>query len=110
LLKRFTKFCFVPEYITTIGIDFTVRIVEAQSRYTRGANQRVRIKLQIWDAAGAERFRTITAAYYRGAMGIVVVYDVTNEASFAHVGEWMRSIATVGFRLISFVVCVLMFY
>lgn len=50
------------------------------------------VKLQIWDTAGQERFRTITSAYYRGAMGIILVYDVTDEASFANIRNWMRNI------------------
>ena len=51
-----------------------------------------KIKLQIWDTAGQERFRTITTAYYRGAMGIMLVYDVTNEKSFDNIKNWIRNI------------------
>uniref|UniRef100_A0A8D2QVW5 small monomeric GTPase n=1 Tax=Zosterops lateralis melanops TaxID=1220523 RepID=A0A8D2QVW5_ZOSLA len=51
-----------------------------------------RIKLQIWDTAGQERFRTITTAYYRGAMGIMLVYDITNEKSFENIRNWVRNI------------------
>lgn len=51
-----------------------------------------KVKLQIWDTAGQERFRTITTAYYRGAMGILLVYDVSDEQSFTNVRNWMRQI------------------
>ena len=50
------------------------------------------IKLQIWDTAGQERFRTITSAYYRGADGIILVYDVTSPESFEHVDEWVTEV------------------
>ena len=51
------------------------------------------IKLQIWDTAGQEKFRTITSSYYRGAHGVIVVYDVTNRDSFNNVKNWMGEIA-----------------
>ena len=50
------------------------------------------VKLQIWDTAGQERFRTITSAYYRGADGIIMVYDVTSQDSFDHVNDWLKEV------------------
>jgi GTPase SAR1 family protein len=72
-LLRFSEDSFTPSFITTIGIDFKIRTIDLDSK---------RVKLQIWDTAGQERFRTITTAYYRGAMGILLIYDVTDERSF----------------------------
>ena len=65
------------------GIDFKIRTIELDGK---------KIKLQIWDTAGQERFRTITTAYYRGAMGIMLVYDITNEKSFENIKNWIRNI------------------
>ncbi|CAK7325640.1 unnamed protein product [Dovyalis caffra] len=65
------------------NIDFKIRTIELDGK---------RIKLQIWDTAGQERFRTITTAYYRGAMGILLVYDVTDESSFNNIRNWIRNI------------------
>uniref|UniRef100_A0A183CL92 small monomeric GTPase n=1 Tax=Globodera pallida TaxID=36090 RepID=A0A183CL92_GLOPA len=53
-----------------------------------------RVKLQIWDTAGQERYRTITTAYYRGAMGFILMYDITNEESFNSVQDWCTQIKT----------------
>ncbi|XP_074794479.1 ras-related protein Rab-13 isoform X1 [Natator depressus] len=65
------------------GIDFKIRTVEIEGK---------KIKLQVWDTAGQERFKTITTAYYRGAMGIILVYDITDEKSFENIQNWMKSI------------------
>ncbi|XP_037025975.1 ras-related protein Rab-8A isoform X2 [Bradysia coprophila] len=65
------------------GIDFKIRTIELDGK---------KIKLQIWDTAGQERFRTITTAYYRGAMGIMLVYDITQEKSFENIKNWIRNI------------------
>eukprot|EP00199_Chlamydomonas_sp_CCMP681_P006848 CAMPEP_0119104626 /NCGR_PEP_ID=MMETSP1180-20130426/2794_1 /TAXON_ID=3052 ORGANISM="Chlamydomonas cf sp, Strain CCMP681" /NCGR_SAMPLE_ID=MMETSP1180 /ASSEMBLY_ACC=CAM_ASM_000741 /LENGTH=287 /DNA_ID=CAMNT_0007089445 /DNA_START=216 /DNA_END=1083 /DNA_ORIENTATION=- len=83
LLLRFADDSFTSSFITTIGIDFKTRKVPIKDKV---------IKLQIWDTAGQERFRTITSAYYRGAMGILLVYDVTDEGSFNNIRNWMRNI------------------
>lgn len=83
LLLRFTDDSFTTSFITTIGIDFKIRIFELDGK---------RIKLQIWDTAGQERFRTITTAYYRNAMGILLVYDVTDESSFNNIRNWIKNI------------------
>ena len=66
-----------------LGIDFKIRTIELDGK---------KIKLQIWDTVGQERFRTITTAYYRGAMGIMLVYDITNEKSFDNIKNWIRNI------------------
>eukprot|EP00762_Andalucia_godoyi_P003238 ANDGO_06678.mRNA.1 Ras-related protein Rab-8A len=83
LLLRFSDDTFTTSFITTIGIDFKIRTIELDGK---------RIKLQIWDTAGQERFRTITTAYYRGAMGILLVYDVTDENSYNNIATWMKNI------------------
>jgi len=82
-LLRFSDDSFTPSFITTIGIDFKIRTITLDGK---------RIKLQIWDTAGQERFRTITTAYYRGAMGILLVYDVTDEKSFGNIRAWIKNI------------------
>ena len=83
LLLRFSEDQFTPSFITTIGIDFKIRTVDMDGK---------KIKLQIWDTAGQERFRTITTAYYRGAMGILLVYDVTDEKSFNNIRTWFSNV------------------
>ncbi|CAH8465352.1 unnamed protein product [Schistosoma turkestanicum] len=84
LLLQFADNQFNHTFIATIGIDFKVRTIELGGK---------RIKLQIWDTAGQERFRTITTAYYRGAMGIMLVYDITNRRSFSNITTWMNNIS-----------------
>merc|ERR1711959_745647 len=83
LLLRFADDTYTETYISTIGVDFKIRTVEIDGKV---------IKLQIWDTAGQERFRTITSSYYRGAHGIIVVYDVTEKDTFDAVERWMTEI------------------
>merc|ERR1712116_1104 len=90
VLFRFSEDAFNSTFISTIGIDFKIRTIELDGK---------KIKLQIWDTAGQERFRTITTAYYRGAMGIMLVYDITNEKSFDNIKNWIRNIEEAFFTL-----------
>lgn len=83
LLLRFVDDKFNATFITTIGIDFKIKTIELDN---------TKIRLQIWDTAGQERFRTITTAYYRGAMGIIIVYDVCNQSSFDRVETWYKTV------------------
>ncbi|XP_048476335.1 ras-related protein Rab-13-like [Rhincodon typus] len=83
LIIRFADDNFNSTYISTIGIDFKIKTVDVGGK---------KIKLQVWDTAGQERFKTITTAYYRGAMGIILVYDITDEKSFENIQNWMKSI------------------
>ncbi|KAJ3001210.1 GTP-binding protein of the rab [Thoreauomyces humboldtii] len=83
LLLRFADDTYTESYISTIGVDFKIRTIELEGKT---------VKLQIWDTAGQERFRTITSSYYRGAHGIIVVYDVTDQDTFTNVKQWMQEI------------------
>ena len=83
ILFRFSDDAFNTTFISTIGIDFKLKTIELDGK---------KIKLQIWDTAGQERFHTITTSYYRGALGIILVYDVTNEKSFNNITKWLRAI------------------
>ncbi|KAI1297921.1 Ras-related protein Rab-10 [Halotydeus destructor] len=83
ILFRFSDDAFNHTFISTIGIDFKIKTIELRGK---------KIKLQIWDTAGQERFHTITTSYYRGAMGILLVYDVTNGKSFENIAKWLRNI------------------
>lgn len=84
-LFRYADDSFTSAFVSTVGIDFKVKTVFRQDK---------RVKLQIWDTAGQERYRTITTAYYRGAMGFILMYDITNEESFNAVHDWCTQIKT----------------
>ncbi|XP_055885315.1 ras-related protein Rab-3 isoform X4 [Biomphalaria glabrata] len=84
-LFRYADDSFTSAFVSTVGIDFKVKTVFRQDK---------RVKLQIWDTAGQERYRTITTAYYRGAMGFLLMYDITNEESFNAVQDWCTQIKT----------------
>lgn len=82
-LFRYADDSFTSAFVSTVGIDFKVKTVFRNDK---------RVKLQIWDTAGQERYRTITTAYYRGAMGFILMYDITNEESFNAVQDWCTQI------------------
>ncbi|KAG5635978.1 hypothetical protein H0H81_009482 [Sphagnurus paluster] len=87
LLLRFSDEQWLPEdeSSATIGVDFRVHKMEVGGR---------KVKLSIWDTAGQERFRTITSSYYRGAQGIILVYDVSNRESFDALPRWYSELET----------------
>ena len=69
--------------MNSIGVDFKLKNIEIEGK---------KIKLQIWDTAGEERFRTITTSYYKGAHAILIVFDITEKDSFEHVKNWVADI------------------
>lgn len=84
IARRFVDDHFLNNYIHTIGIDFLEKAVSCDGQAVR---------LQIWDTAGQDRFRTIIRPYYRGASGIVLAFDVTDEKTFEDVGQWLGCIS-----------------
>ncbi|KAK4576935.1 hypothetical protein RGQ29_027458 [Quercus rubra] len=83
LLSRFTKNEFNLESKSTIGVEFATRTLNVDTKV---------IKAQIWDTAGQERYRAITSAYYRGAVGALLVYDITRHATFENVDRWLKEL------------------
>ncbi|KAI7755354.1 hypothetical protein M8C21_004294 [Ambrosia artemisiifolia] len=83
ILSRFTRNEFNLESKATIGVEFATRTLQVEGKM---------IKAQIWDTAGQERYRAITSAYYRGAVGALLVYDITKRPSFDNVQRWLREL------------------
>ncbi|KAM0062477.1 putative small GTP-binding protein [Helianthus debilis subsp. tardiflorus] len=83
LLSRFTRNEFTLESKSTIGVEFATRSIRLHDKI---------IKAQIWDTAGQERYRAITSAYYRGAVGALLVYDTTRHVTFENVERWLNEL------------------
>ncbi|KAL8506250.1 hypothetical protein ACS0TY_017208 [Phlomoides rotata] len=81
LLLQFTDKRFQPIHDLTIGVEFGARMITIENST---------IKLQIWDTAGQESFRSITRSYYRGAAGALLVYDITRRETFNHLASWLE--------------------
>ena len=90
------KSCIVLQFIenktrtthdVTLGVEFGIKTIPVKDRS---------IKLQIWDTAGQENFRSITRSYYRSAIGALLVYDITNKDSFIHVKNWLEEVKLNG--------------
>jgi len=83
LLSRFTRNEFNLESKSTIGVEFATKSIQSDSKT---------IKAQIWDTAGQERYRAITSAYYRGAVGALLVYDISKRNSYDSVARWLKEL------------------
>ncbi|KAI8348710.1 small GTPase [Mortierella sp. GBAus27b] len=83
LVSRFTRNEFNLESKSTIGVEFTTRSIQVDTKT---------IKAQIWDTAGQERYRAITSAYYRGAVGALLVYDIAKHQTYENVSRWLKEL------------------
>lgn len=83
LLMRFADDIFTDNFLPTIGVDFKIRTIESSGSI---------VKLQMWDTAGQEKFKTITSAYYKGAHGVILTYDITDRKSFVDLQNWLSEI------------------
>jgi len=83
LLSRFTRSEFNLESKSTIGVEFATKSIQTDGKI---------IKAQIWDTAGQERYRAITSAYYRGAVGALLVYDISKRLSYDNVSRWLKEL------------------
>ncbi|XP_035736287.1 ras-related protein Rab-43-like isoform X2 [Vespa mandarinia] len=83
VVQRFRSGIFIERQGTTIGVDFTIKTVLIDGK---------KVKLQIWDTAGHERFRTITQSYYRSADGVIIVYDITNRSTILSIQRWVEEV------------------
>ncbi|KAK8663411.1 hypothetical protein V6N13_083232 [Hibiscus sabdariffa] len=85
LLSRYARNEFNPHSKATIGVEFQTQTMEIDGK---------EVKAQIWDTAGQERFRAVTSAYYRGASGALIVYDISRRTTFDSVGHWLDELKT----------------
>ena len=83
-LKRYTEDTFQDAYLSTIGFDFKFKMVTLKNGK--------QVKVQLWDTAGQERFRTIAKSYYKGAHGIILIYDVSNPKTYDNIKKWLAQI------------------
>lgn len=83
ILLRYATDKYRTSHVSTIGVDFKVKTVEVEG---------VRIKMHIWDTAGQERFKNITETYYKGAVGVILAYSVTDRKSFQDLENWIHQI------------------
>lgn len=83
IMQQYVNNFFIGEYISTIGVDFLIKNLIIDNK---------KIKLQIWDTAGQEKFRSITKTYYRNVDAVILMYDITNLESFNHISNWINEI------------------
>ena len=83
LLARFARDEFYPNSKSTIGVEFQTQKIEINGKV---------VKAQVWDTAGQERFKAVTSAYYRGAVGALLVYDISRRQTFDNVERWLNEL------------------
>ncbi|KAM4616914.1 ras-related protein Rab-27B-like [Polymixia lowei] len=92
-LYRYTDNKFDRKFTTTVGIDFREKRVSYMGLGADGTREkRFKVHLQLWDTAGQERFRSLTTAFFRDAMGFLLMFDLTNQQSFINVRNWMSQL------------------
>ena len=87
LLLQFTDHKFRHQHELTIGVEFGGKTIEVKNK---------NVKIQIWDTAGEEAFQAITRTYYKGAIGALLVYDITRKDSFYHINKWLNEVKANG--------------
>uniref|UniRef100_T1JG14 small monomeric GTPase n=1 Tax=Strigamia maritima TaxID=126957 RepID=T1JG14_STRMM len=94
-LYQYTDGTFHSKFISTVGIDFREKRVIHRTPGADGfAGRGQRIHLQLWDTAGQERFRSLTTAFFRDAMGFILIFDLTSERSFLNIRNWLEQLKT----------------
>jgi len=83
IIQRFSENTFAMRMISTVGIDFKSRVIDFDD---------VSVKLQIWDTAGQERFAGVTANFFRDAMGVLLIFDLTNKETFKNIQKWAKKV------------------
>jgi Ras-related protein Rab-11A len=91
LLARFARDEFYPNSKSTIGVEFQTQKMEINGK---------EVKAQIWDTAGQERFRAVTSAYYRGAVGALLVYDISRRQTFDSIGRWLNELHSKNYNYV----------
>jgi len=83
IMSRFLNEIFIENSKATIGVDFGVTVIDVNNK---------KIKTQIWDTPGQERYKAIASAYYIMAVGVIIVFDIANKSSFDHIESWINEI------------------
>jgi len=95
LLYQYTDGTYNAKFVSTVGIDFRQKRVVHQSAVKDGIlGKSQRVQLQLWDTAGQERFRSLSTAFFRDAMGFILMFDLTNEQSFLNIRNWLTLLQT----------------
>ena len=87
ILSKYLKYYFDPDSIATVGFEFGTKNIEIEGK---------KIKLQIWDTAGEERYKSITSSYYKGTKGAFIVYDITRKITFDYIDKWIENLKNNG--------------